>query len=306
MLAKAFTSLSQALLTLLLVSGIVFAVVSMSGDPVSLIVAGTPDRELAEQLREDLGLEQPLIVRYGQWLGQVVQGDLGFSRSRGQEVTTLIAQRLPRSLLLAGLSLAIATIIAVPAGVYSAVRRGGVGDRVVRAVAVVGQAAPAFWVGALLILLFSVRLGWLPVLSIGGTARPSAWILPSVTLAGFLTVAMLRLIRSGMLEVLDDEYVKLARLKGASEMRVVWRHAFRNALLPVLTFTAQYIGLIVTVAIVVEKVFAWPGMGLLGFEAILNRDLVLIQGFVLVSAGLVVLVNLAVDLLYARLDPRAR
>jgi peptide/nickel transport system permease protein len=297
-------SLGQAVITLLLTSMIVFGLMSMAGDPVNLMLGANLDREQAERLRSELELDRPVVARYGDWLGQLVQGELGYSRSRGQDVTVLIAQRLPRSLLLTGVALVMSALVAIPAGVYSAVRRGSRSDRLIRMLAVLGQAAPSFWVGAILILIFSVRLGWFPILTTSGLGDPRSWVLPSVTLAGFLTVAMLRLVRSGMLEVLDTDYVKLARLKGAPESRVIWKHALRNAILTVLTFTAQYVGLIITVAVVVEKVFAWPGMGLLGYEAILRRDVVLIQGFVLVAAALVVIFNLAVDLLYSRLDPR--
>jgi len=172
--------------------------------------------------------------------------------------------------------------------------------------AIIFQAAPAYWVGALLILFFSVHLRWLPVTTLGELGGPRHWILPGVALATFLTAAMLRLTRSGMLEVLDSEFVKLARLKGVSKHVTLWKHALKNAILSVLTFAGQYIGLAITVAIVVEKVFAWPGMGLLGYEAIVERDFILIQGFVLVSTGLVVTFNLIVDMLYGWLDPRTR
>jgi ABC-type dipeptide/oligopeptide/nickel transport system permease component len=296
--------LVQGVLTLLLASVLVFGVVSLSGDPVALMLGPIQDTQRAEFLRERLALDRPVHQQYLTYLGQVVRGDLGHSYAMGTPVATLLWQRLPRSLILAAAAFVIACAIAIPTGVYSAVHRGSWFDRGVRYVAVVGQAAPAFWVGALLLLLFSVRLGWFPVLTLGGLGSPRNWVLPGVTLSLFLATAMLRLIRSGMLEVLDSEYIKLAHIKGVARHRVIWKHAFRNAVLSVLTFTGQYVGLIVTVAIVVEKVFAWPGLGMLGYEAILRRDVPLIQGFVLVSTFLVVTSNMAVDLLYARLDPR--
>lgn len=305
-IARLASGIAQAVVTLLLASMIVFGVVSMSGDPVVLMLGETLDRQEAERLREELELNRPLIERYGDYLSHLVRGDLGYSTSRGTKVSSLIKQRLPRSLVLAGVALAIAAAISIPLGVYSAVYRGSWFDRASRYLAVLGQAAPAFWVGGILILIFSVKLGWFPILTGGGLGGPRHWVLPGLTLAGFLTVAILRLVRSGMLEVLDSNYIKLAKLKGVPKHRIYWKHALRNSVLSVLTFTAQYIGLIVTVAIVVEKVFAWPGLGLLGYQAILTRDVVLIQGFVLVATALVVFFNLSVDLLNAWLDPRLR
>lgn len=303
-IGRLVSGVAQAILTLFVVSVIVFGAANLSGDPVALIVGPIQDRERAEQIREQLELDKPITTRYFDYIGDVVRGDLGVAYSKGVPVSTLIGQRMPRSLLLAGVSFLFAAMFAIPAGVYAAVKRGSWLDRLLRLVAIVAQAAPAFWVGALLIVFFSVKLRWFPVTTLGGVGGPRHWVLPGIAMATFLTAAMLRLMRSGMLEVLDSEFIKLARLEGVSERTIIWKYAFKNAALSVLTFAGQYIGLAITVAIVVEKVFAWPGMGLLGFEAIVDRDFPLIQGFVLVSTGLVVAFNLAVDLLYGLLDPR--
>lgn len=306
MLARFLTSVAQAILTLLIASVLVFGVVSISGDPVSLMLGPVQSQEQREVLRERLGLDRPIHERYVSYIGSVATGNLGHSYSKSAPVATLIAQRLPRSIILAGVTLLFSALLAIPAGVYSAVYRGSLFDRASRFTSVLGMAVPAFWLGGLLLLVFSVRLGWFPVLTSGRLGSPHNWVLPAATLSAFLTAAMYRLLRSGMLDALDNEYVTLATIEGFPPRTVIWGHVVPNAFLSVLTFVGQYVGLLVTVAIVVEKVFAWPGMGLLGYEAIVQRDLPLIQGFVLVSTGLVVVFNLMVDTLYGFLDPRIR
>jgi peptide/nickel transport system permease protein len=213
----------------------------------------------------------------------------------------LVVERMPATFQLSGAALLIALCLAIPAGIVSAVRRNSVLDYISTVVALLGQSMPTFWLGIMLILLFSVQLQWLPS---SGRGDLRHLVLPAVTLGLFTTARITRLTRSGMLEVLDSEYVKLARLKGVVESRVVWVHALKNALIPVVTFAGIYFAILVTTAIVVETVFAWPGLGRLAYDGITSRDFPVIQAVVLTTAALVAAVNLCVDCLYAVIDAR--
>ena len=308
-LRKLLRLTAQGILTIWVTITIVFAVTSLAGDPVALMLDPFATVERREQVRENLGLDKPIVERYGAWLGEIAHGNLGYSQHFRRPVATMIRERLPRSLLLGGVALVGAVLLAVPLGLITAVRRGSKVDKGIRSLAVIGQAAPSFWVGAMLILIFSVRLKLLPVTTAGlggSVGGPQYWILPAITLGGFLFVAILRLIRSGMIEALASEHVKLARLQGVPRWRIHWFHALPAASVSSLSFVGQFIGLAVTVAIVTEKIFAWPGIGLFGFEAILAREVASIMGFVLVSTTLVIFMNLIVDGLYEVLDPRLR
>ena len=218
-------------------------------------------------------------------------------------VIELIGDRLPNSLKLAGFSLAVSLALAFPLGIMAAVRKGTALDRFAQVVSVLGQSLPTFWVGIVLIEVVAGRLQWFPAGEAGGFSH---YVLPGFTLGWFVVAGLMRLLRSGMLEVLDSDYVKMARIKGVAERRVIWRHALKNALIPVITFAGIYFAILVTTAIVVETVFAWPGMGRLTFEAIAGRDFPVIQAVVLVTAVIVAGVNLCVDCLYALIDPRIR
>jgi peptide/nickel transport system permease protein len=218
-------------------------------------------------------------------------------------VNQLIGERLPNSLKLATFAMGVSLLFAFPLGVLAAVHKGRPVDRAAQVVAVLGQSLPTFWVGIVLIEVIAGRLQWLPAGDIGGLSH---YILPGFTLGWFVVAGMMRLVRSGMLEVLDSEYVKMARVKGVGETRVIWLHALKNALIPVVTFAGVYFAILVTTAIIVETVFAWPGMGRLAYEGIITRDFPVIQGVVMVTAVIVAVVNLGVDCLYALIDPRIR
>jgi peptide/nickel transport system permease protein len=242
-------------------------------------------------------------VQYADFLGQLLQGDLGTSTRQRVPVTELILQRWVASLMLVGTGLAAALAASIVLGVLAAVFRGTPIDAAVRTIDIIGQSAPAFWIGIVLVQVFSVAFELLPSGGQGGFAH---LILPAFTIGLQGLAGMTRLLRSSMLEVLDAEYVKKARIRGVPERRVIWKHALSNALMPLLTFAGEYFGLLISAAVVVETVFAWPGMGSLTYEAVFTRDYPLIQGIVLVLAAFILAVNLAVDILYAYIDPRIR
>ncbi|GIX45933.1 MAG: glutathione ABC transporter permease [Candidatus Tectimicrobiota bacterium] len=293
----------QALLALLVLSAVVFGLVRLTGDPTLLMLPEDASAEDIARLRRALGLDRPLPVQYWIFLRNALQGDFGRS-IRGQvPVRDLIAERFPYSLRLAAASFAITLLLAVPLGVLAAVYKGSWLDRLAQVVAVLGQSLPMFWVGILLIQVFAVQLRLLPS---GGTGSVAHYVLPAFTLGWWLVAGIMRLLRSSMLEVLDSEFVKLARLKGLSEARVIWKHALRNALIPVVTFGGIYLAVLITAAILVETVFAWPGLGRLVYEAIVFRDFPVVQAVVLLTAALVIVSSLVVDILYAYLDPRIR
>lgn len=298
-----FKRLAFSLIALLLVSVAVFLMGRATGDPVGLLAgpAATPEQEA--RISSALGLDEPLHVQYGIFLQDLTRGSLGDSVRTRRPVESLIADRLPASVYLASSAMMIVVVIGIPLGVLAATRRGQRIDSTARGLALVGQSAPSFVVGIIFIQVFAVNLGWLPA-SGAGSARH--YVLPATALSLFVLAGIVRLVRSSMLEVLDSEYIKLARLKGAKESTVVWRHALRNALIPVVTFAGMYFSILITLAIVIEVVFSWPGVGRMTFDAIIFRDFPVLQGVILVSVLIIMLVNLAIDLLYAVIDPRVR
>ena len=298
-----FVRLFQALVTLFVMSIVVFLLARLTGDPLHLMLPADAKPEDYERARIELGLDQPLPVQYWVFISHAVRGDLGDSLRMRIPVTELIATRLPRSLALGGVAMVIALLIAVPLGVLSAVKRGTFIDTVAKVFAFAGMSMPMFWLGIVLIFVFSVLLNLLPSYGMGG---PSHYILPAITLGWFVGASIMRLVRSTMLDVLGSEYVKMARIKGLSDNIVIWKHAFRNALIPPLTMAGFYFILLIATAVIVETVFAWPGMGMLAYDAVMWRDYPLIQGVVLVIAALMIFANLFVDLLYAYIDPRIR
>ena len=301
MLRFLLARLSQSAVTLLLFSVVVFGLARATGDPLTLVLPMVATEEDFANARRYLGLDRPLYVQYLTFVGRAATGDFGTSIRSRRPVGGLLRERLPNSLALAAFSMAVSLLIAFPLGVLAAVRRGTALDSGAKVLATLGQSLPTFWVGIVLIEVVAGRLQWLPA---GGSGSLAHYILPGFTLGWFVVAGLMRLLRSAMLEVLDAEYVTTARAKGASEVSVVWRHALRNALIPVVTFAGVYFAILVTSAIVVETVFAWPGMGRLAYEAITGRDFPVIQAVVLVTAAIVVAVNFAVDLLYAVIDPR--
>jgi len=301
MLRFVLARLSQSVITLLLFSVVLFGLARATGDPLTLVLPMVATEEDFANARRYLGLDRPLYAQYLTFVGRAATGDFGTSIRSRRPVVELLRERLPNSLALAAFSMTVSLLVAFPLGVLAAVRRGTALDSGAKVLATLGQSLPTFWVGIVLIEVVAGRLQWLPA---GGSGSLAHYILPGFTLGWFVVAGLMRLLRSAMLEVLDAEYVTTARAKGAPEVSVIWRHALRNALIPVVTFAGVYFAILVTSAIVVETVFAWPGMGRLAFEAITGRDFPVIQAVVLVTAAIVVAVNFAVDLLYAVIDPR--
>src|SRR6185503_3900480 len=282
---------------------LVFVVLHMTGDPVMMLLPPNASREEIDALTRTLGLDQPLIVQYGRFLARIARGDFGTSLQHQQPAMGLVAERLPASALLAVTALGLAVAVALPLGIVAATRRGTVLDRLAVALAALGQSAPIFWTGLMLMLVGSVILQLLP------TSGYGTWrhlILPALTLASYPMAAIARLVRSGMLEVLDADYVRTARAKGLPERRVVLKHTLRNAALPIVTVVGLQFGLLLGGAIVCEMIFSWPGVGRLMIFAIYNRDFPLVEAAVFVMAMVFVAGNMLVDLCYAWLDPRVK
>ncbi len=295
--------IGQSLITLAAVAVTIFTLARLSGDPLSLMLPINADQAQFKAVQESLGLDKPVPVQFALFLSHAAIGDFGTSIKGNRPVSQMIAERLPRSLLLALFATAITVVFGVPLGVMAAVHKEGPFDVAARIVAFLGQSLPSFFLAIILIRIFAIDLRLLPVI---GSDTPQSYILPAVTLGWFIMAGVVRLLRSSMLEVLDSEYVKLARLKGVAEPMVIWKHALRNALLPVITFLGFMLGTIVAAAVVVETVFAWPGIGSLAYEAVLARDYPLMQGVIVIWAALIIVINLAVDMAYAYLDPRIR
>ncbi len=289
--------------TLLVVSAVVFVVVRLTGDPVRLLLPIEASNEEVAQVRHELGLDQPLPVQYVTFLGHALHGDLGTSLRYQQPALTVIEERLPATAYLAGAAMFVALLIAIPTGILSAARPGGVMDGIARLVSLVGQAFPSYWLGIMLIIVFAVWLRWLPA---AGATAPTSVILPAITLGLWPTARISRVLRASLLEALNGDYVRTARGKGMAESRVVLLHGLRNALLPAITVVGLSVGLVFGGAIITETVFAWPGVGRLLLEAVSQRDYPMVQAIVLTFSCLFLLINLGVDLLYGALDPRIR
>jgi ABC-type dipeptide/oligopeptide/nickel transport system permease component len=273
------------------------------GDPVEQMLGEGAAPGQAAQLRHTLGLDQPLYVQYAHYLGQIVRGDLGQSFKFQAPVRRIIFERYPATLQLAFLALLVCAAIAIPAGVLAAHFRGSNEDRAIGVFTLLGLAVPNFALGPLLITLFSIKLGWLPVSGRGGALN---YILPAATLGAALAAILTRMVRSSMLEELSSDYVRTARAKGLSTMAVLVRHALRNALIPIITILGLQFGTLLAGTIVTETIFSWPGIGRLTVMAISSRDYPLLQGCILVIALSYVLVNLLTDVFYALIDPRVR
>jgi peptide/nickel transport system permease protein len=284
--------LGYAVLSLFLLSLTIFLLVRVTGDPAALMAEPGASAEQLASIRQNLGLDRPVWVQYGSFMANLLTGDLGHSFYYNAPVLDLYAARLPYSLL-----------IGIPSGILAAVRVGTVWDGAGKVFALLGLSMPSFWIGLVMILFFSVYLGWLPS---SGAGTPLHVIMPAFALGWYFAAAHMRLTRSSMLDVLGSEYVKLARLKGLPESLVVAKHAFKNALIPVITLAGINLVIMINVAVVVETVFAWPGIGRLLYEGISFRDFPLVQGIVLMGGSMIVVVNLLVDILYAVVDPRIR
>lgn len=292
-----------AFVALWAVSILVFGLARITGDPTNTLLSFEATDEQREIMKAYWGLDKPLPEQYGIFIGNIFKGDLGDSFKWRQPVSTLVKDRLPNTIILAILAIVLATAIAVPLGVLSAVHRNTIFDSLGKSIALIGQSAPPFWVGLMLMWIFAVRLDLVPT---SGKSDVTSYILPTMALGLFWVAALMRLIRSAMLDVLDSEYVKLARIKGLAEWKVVWKHVLRNAAIAPLTYFGIILGSLLVGSVTVETVFAWPGLGYLVFEAVIIRDYPLVQAVVLIFSVLFILVNLMVDILYAYLDPRIR
>jgi peptide/nickel transport system permease protein len=305
--------LAQIVPTLILVSVLVFCLQQlMPGDP-ALVLAGEErgDPRVLAQIRAELWLDRPLPMQYLHWVGNVAQGNLGFSWRTRQPVSQLIAQKLPVTAQLGAMAFVIAVLIGVPAGVVAAVKRNGPLDYVANAIGLAGLSMPNFWLGIMLILLISVDLGWLPPsgyvpLTEDVWQSLATTIMPAFVLGNAIAAILMRHTRSAMLSTLDQDYVRTARAKGLPELRVIMRHAFRNALIPVVTLGALELGTLLSGAVLTEQVFSIPGFGKMVVDAVFNRDYPVVQGVVLVTAFLFILLNLAADILYVLINPRLR
>ncbi|MDA9557337.1 ABC transporter permease [Vibrio sp.] len=302
-LAKRFL---QALFVLLAVALIVFWAIRLSGDPTLLMLgdsAGSISDEELAALRASLGVDQPFWVQFGHYILALFQGDMGTSFFTKTPVMDMIAESLPDTLLLAVTALVISVVISLPAGIYAAINKGRWPDQVLRVVSLLGLSFPNFWLALIFVLIFSVTLGWLPA---SGNEGFASMILPTVTLGLILATTNIRLVRTTMLDTLSAQYIIVARGKGLKERVVLYKHALRNCAIPLVTYLGLQFGNLMGGVVIIEQVFARPGMGSLAFDAIAQRDFPVLQGTVIALALIVILVNLTVDILYGVLDPRIR
>ncbi len=310
MIAFLIRRLLQSIVLLFIVSMVIFTIVQAAPGGPAVLVNPDIDPRTAEEFADQLGLNDPLPVQYGRWLGNVARFDLGLSLQHSVPTTTLIQQRFPASLLLAGTAMAMATVVALVLGIVSAIRRYSVWDYAATMVAFLGLSVPGFWLGIMLIIVFSVKLGWLPSSGMttdgaGGLVdRVKHLVMPAFVLSTFAVAQIARYTRSSMIEALRNDYVRTARAKGLSERVVIVRHALRNALIPVVTVVAVTTPRLIGGAVITESVFAWPGMGRLAANAAFTRDYPLVMAITMFVAVLVIVSNLLADLCYGLLDPR--
>jgi peptide/nickel transport system permease protein len=295
--------LATAVLVVVGVSVVSFCLTFLTGDPAEIMLPPGATAEHIAKFRADWGYDDPLLVQYWRFLRRAVQGDFGVSLRHGQSSLPLIAARLPATLQLTVTAMALAILLAVPLGVLAATHRGGPLDLLAMGVALLGQSVPNFWLAIMMILLFAVSWGVLPTSGRGGLAH---LVMPAFAIAINLTALLTRLVRTTMIEVLSEDYVRTGRGKGLREVIVLTRHALPNALIPLVTVVGLQFGYILGGAVVIETIFTWPGVGLFTIQAILNRDYPVVQASVFILATGVVLINLIVDLLYVWLDPRIR
>ena len=294
----------QAFVSLWVVSMIVFGLGRITGDPTSVLLPFDATEQERLELRADLGLDRPIHVQYGTFINNAFHGDFGESiKWDGYSSMGIVIKRLPATLKLAAVAMIVAVAISLPVGIISAVKRDTIFDYVGKIIALFGQSLPAFWLGLVLMWVFAVQLDWVPT---SGRTGWTSYFLPAISIGWFLVAALMRLVRSSMLEVMDSEYIKMARVKGLSEAKVVWKHGLRNASIAPLTFFGIIFGNLLVGSVSIETVYAWPGVGLLAFEAVLARDFPVMQAVVVIFAAIYISMNLVVDVLYAYLDPRFR
>jgi ABC-type dipeptide/oligopeptide/nickel transport system permease component len=285
------------------VTALSFGTLFLSGDPAVLMAGESWTEQQLEDFRQKMGFDRPWFEQYADFLAKAVRGDFGVSLRQQQPTFSLIMQRMPATIELALSALLISIGVGVPLGVFAAIRRGSVWDGMLMLAGLIGQAVPVFWLSLLLVMVFSVRLGWLPVAGYGSFRH---LVLPAVTLSMFSTAYIARMTRSSMLEVLGGDYVRTAWAKGLTARAVIVRHALRNALIPLVTVIGLQVGWLLGGAVITETIFAWPGVGRLTIQAVQGKDLPLVQASVTVLATIFVVVNLLVDILYTYLDPRIR
>ena len=293
----------HTLIVLIGVVAVTFFLLRLTGDPVALLLPLDATPEAEAQLRTQLGLDAPLIVQFGRYVGTIVQGDFGMSLRYRVPAFELFARRFSATLELVIASIAVAVVIGIPVGVLAAATRGSAVDTGLMGLALIGQAVPGFYMGLMLILLVSVQLGWLPS---GGRGTLAHLVLPTVALSSYLVALVARMTRSSVLETLGQDYARTARSKGLSSTRVLFVHALKPALIPVITLLGLQVGTLFSGAVVTETVFSWPGVGRLAVEGISARDFPVVQVVVLMTATLFVLTNIVVDAIYALIDPRIR
>jgi len=281
----------------------IFGMSRAVGDPRVLLLDDYSTKDDWDRLGRELGLDKPYYEQYGIFVKEAFKGEFGESIQQGRPAMHIILERLPATIQLGVAAFVLSLIVGVPLGILSAVKRGSLLDQFARIIALIGQSAPPFWLGIMLMFFFAVQLDWLPPF---GREGPKSVILPAITLGWFYAAANLRLIRSAMLDVLDSEYIKLARAKGVSSRSIIMKHAFRNALIPPLTFAGVTLGALVTGSLVTETVFAWPGLGKLAVDSLFGLDYPLLQGVVIIFTLMYVGASFLVDVLYAYIDPRIR
>ena len=319
MLAFVFSRLAQAVLVMVSVAFIAFMLFQHVGDPVVFLLGQDASPDQIRQMRADLGLDQSFVVQFWHFLVNAVQGEFGLSLRQGAKVSRLIAERLPATLELAFVAGLLALVMGVPMGVYAALTRGGAVSQLFMTISLLGASLPTFLIGIVLILVFSVNLGWFPSFGRGDVVQVGWWssglltgngwlhvVLPAITLAVFQLTLIMRLVRAEMLEVLRSDYIKFARARGLSDRAVHFRHALKNTLVPVMTITGLQLGGLIAFAIITETVFQWPGMGLLFIQAVTFADVPVMAAYLCLIALIFVLINLVVDLLYFAVDPRLR
>jgi peptide/nickel transport system permease protein len=280
---------------------IIFVITNVLGDPSALLLDAEATLEQRKNLRHEIGLDQPVYIQYYRFMKNVVKGDFGDSLQMQTPALDLVWQHLPATVELSVAALTFAVVLALPFGIISAVKPYSLIDRVVRVLALAGQAAPGFWLGIMAILFFGVKLRWLPISGRGGLEH---LILPTVTLGFYALAAIMRLTRSSMLDVLDKDYIRTARIKGLGEGAVVFKHALKNALIPVITIVSLFMGRLLGGAVITETIFAWPGMGRLAIQAIQSSDFPVVQSVVFLMSLFFIFINLTVDILYSLIDPR--
>ncbi|KUF10944.1 ABC transporter permease [Pseudoponticoccus marisrubri] len=319
MLAYIIRRVAQSILVLLVTGFVAFSMFSFVGDPVENMLGQERTQADVDRLREQLGLDQPFVVQYGKFLQQAAQGNFGLSYRQGRPVSDILAERLPATLELAAVSGLLALMGGIGFGIFTAIRRRGVGANVIMTLSLVGVSLPTFLIGILLIYVFSVELGWLPSFGRGDVVEIGGWttgfltasglkalVLPAITLGLYQMTLIMRLVRTEMLEVLRMDYIRFARARGLRERAINFRHALKNTLVPVITITGLQLGSIIAFAIITETVFQWPGVGLLFINAIQFVDIPVMAAYLMMISVMFVGINLIVDLLYFAIDPRLR